>query len=167
MGHGTQFGSQHAVDEIHLDQMLIGLFAEWSGDRKKTISRLVNFFIANIAPTTNDEFEHPLLRYRAAHPENIRKFLQGLKDATLKLVVKDARVQQLEWRGQRVVDSLFKELSICPEDLIPGNAWNDLDPNDSESRRVCDYIAGMTDPYAQRIYQRLFTPGFGSSYDEI
>jgi len=27
----------------------------------------------------------------------------------------------------------------------------------------CYFSAGMTDPYAERIYDRLFTPGMGSS----
>ena len=54
-----------------------------------------------------------------------------------------------------------------PERLIPSESWNDLDPIDTKERRVCDYVAGMTDAYAERIYRRLFTPGFGSSRDEL
>ena len=41
------------------------------------------------------------------------------------------------------------------------------DGNDSVERRVCDYIAGMTDSYAEKIYGRLFVPGQGSSHDEL
>ena len=47
------------------------------------------------------------------------------------------------------------------------HAWNSFDADHSIERRVCDYIAGMTDPYAERIYHRLFTPGMGSSRDEL
>jgi dGTPase len=42
-----------------------------------------------------------------------------------------------------------------------------MDQSDSEERRVCDYIAGMTDSFAAKIYHRLFTPGIGSSRDEL
>ncbi|MEM7530531.1 MAG: hypothetical protein AAF416_23375 [Pseudomonadota bacterium] len=34
-------------------------------------------------------------------------------------------------------------------------------------RLVCGYIAGMTDSYAEKVYHRLFTPGYGSSGVEI
>jgi dGTPase len=32
---------------------------------------------------------------------------------------------------------------------------------------VCDFLAGMTDGYAARMYKRLFTPDFGSIGDLI
>jgi len=30
--------------------------------------------------------------------------------------------------------------------------------NDSYERRVCDFIAGMTDRYAQNLYEKIFMP---------
>lgn len=42
-----------------------------------------------------------------------------------------------------------------------------LDIDDLPQRRVSDYIAGMTDSYASKIYHRLFTPGIGSTRDEL
>lgn len=82
-------------------------------------------------------------------------------------VISRAAVQQLEARGKRIVAALFKELVRDPEKMIPKDAWKALDPEDTKYRRVCDYIAGMTDPYAEKIYRRLFIPGFGSSGDEL
>lgn len=93
--------------------------------------------------------------------------MKTLKGLTYDLVVQRAEVQQLERRGQRVVAGLFDELVQSPTKLIPAASWASLSPNDSIERRVCDYIAGMTDPYAERIYQRLFIPGIGSSRDEL
>ncbi|MFV9691888.1 MAG: hypothetical protein ACNY01_13120 [Desulfobacteria bacterium] len=49
--------------------------------------------------------------------------------------------------------------------MIPN--WNEMDQIDTNERRVCDYIAGMTDSFAEKIYHRLFTPGIGSSRDEL
>ena len=86
---------------------------------------------------------------------------------TFQLVVARAEIQQLERRGRRIVGDLFNEFVEDPEHLIPQDAWSALDESDNEMRRVCDYIAGMTDPYAERIYRRLFVPGFGSSSDEL
>ena len=35
------------------------------------------------------------------------------------------------------------------------------------ARLVCDFLAGMTDGYAARMYKRLFTPDFGSIGDLV
>jgi dGTPase len=50
------------------------------------------------------------------------------------------------------VVEVLDELISAPDKLIPKSAWESLDGNDSIQRRVCDYIAGMTDRYAERIY---------------
>ena len=35
------------------------------------------------------------------------------------------------------------------------------------ARLVCDFLAGMTDGFAARMYQRLFEPGYGSIGDMV
>ncbi len=35
------------------------------------------------------------------------------------------------------------------------------------ARIICDYLAGMTDGFAIRIYKRLFDPDFGSIVDLV
>jgi dGTPase len=37
----------------------------------------------------------------------------------------------------------------------------------AKARLVCDFLAGMTDGYAVRMYRRLFEPGFGSIGDLV
>jgi dGTPase len=36
-----------------------------------------------------------------------------------------------------------------------------------KARLICDFLAGMTDGYASRMYKRLFLPDFGSINDLI
>jgi len=143
------------------------LFDEGSDGRKKFIGRLVNLFVTEATIQFQEQFEHPLLRMRVGFDSLLTKFLERLKNVTRDLVVSQAAVPQLERRGQRVIKSLYCELSSRPESLIPTDAWESLDPGDTKERRVCDYIAGMTDPYAEKIYHRLFTPGIGTSRDEL
>ena len=38
---------------------------------------------------------------------------------------------------------------------------------EEKARLVCDFLAGMTDGFAVRMYQRLFSPGFGSIGDLV
>lgn len=141
------------------------LFAD-SYRRKQMMGRLVNVFI--VAATASDDRNavHPLLRFRVGLEEPHRGLLDALKKMSFALVIEKAPVQQLEQRGMRVVADLFKAFLANPNQLIP--SWDkDYLGATSKARRVCDYVAGMTDSYAERVYRRLFVPGFGSSSDEL
>lgn len=153
--------------EFSLESFLGSLFDTGSASRKRFIERLGESMVESVNWKQVEEFEHPLLRYRAVIPSPQRELLSFLKKATYELVVLRASVQQLERRGERIVEALFEELASAPESLIPAEAWAALPPTDTIARRVCDYISGMTDPYAEKVYRRLFTPGFGSSRDEL
>jgi dGTPase len=141
---------------------------ETSYRRKAVVSEMVNLFVTAMTLEPVKGFSHPLLAFRAVLPEPHRKLLRELKKIAHDLVVRKANVQQLERRGQRVVSAIYDELIQKPEELIPSNSWNDLRASGTcTQRRVCDYIAGMTDSYAEKVFHRLFTPGFGSSGDEL
>ncbi|MHB0913071.1 MAG: deoxyguanosinetriphosphate triphosphohydrolase [Armatimonadota bacterium] len=61
------------------------------------------------------------------------------------------RVEELR-RAERMVKELFRLYMERP-DLLPED-W----PKDPDARTVCDFIAGMTDRYAQRCYAEHFMP---------
>lgn len=143
------------------------LFLPSGGGRKDLIGKLVHMLITDVRLIEDSTFRNPLLRFKADFSPEIGQFLKQLKDMVYELVIRQAELQQLERRGQRILESLYGEILSDPKRLVPQNAWESLDPSDSTERRVCDYLAGMTDSYAERIYQRLFTPGFGSSRDEL
>lgn len=151
------------------DSFVSSLFDKGSTYRKQYIGRLVNLFVTEAKIQSLEQFEHPLLRLRVGfdNDSNIVHFVGQLKAMTYDLVVNQAAVRQLERRGQRVIQCLYNEFNLSPESLIPTAAWENLDPSDTKERRVCDYIAGMTDPYAEKIYHQLFTPGTGTSRDEL
>jgi dGTPase len=149
------------------DTFVSSFFDHGSHQRKEYVGRLVNLFVTEANIQQRQEFEHPLFRLRVGFSGDIAHLLESLKNVTRDLVVRRAAVQQLERRGQRVINAVYTELISAPESLIPTASWKDLDSSDTKERRVCDYVAGMTDPYAERIYHRLFTPGIGSSHDEL
>lgn len=143
------------------------LFSPASHDRKQAISALVNFFVTHITLVESEEFEHPLLRWNAVLPAEARAFCDFLMTFTQRQVVRTAEVLQLRRKGRRLIAEMFDELLTAPHELVPRSFWEGLDPRDTERRRVCDYIAGMTDAYAERVWRRLFEPGYGSSTDEL
>lgn len=94
------------------------------------------------------------------------------KRIALDLIFRSTQIQQIEFKGGQLLEKLFhaleehtvnsgqSRLQILPEpvrQLIDGES--EIRPR---MRRLCDYIAGLTDGQAVRIYKRLFDPGFGS-----
>jgi dGTPase len=67
------------------------------------------------------------------------------------------RVQRMATKGSRIVRMLFDEFRRAPQ-LLPPRYARRIDGMPVE-RVVCDYLAGMTDRYAQDEFQRLFQPG--------
>lgn len=159
-------GGALETPEGTIDQELfqMSVFGD-SWQRKRFIGRLVSLFMGAVTVTEVSEFSHPLLRYRAGLKGPEKRFLGQLKDLSFRLVIDRPRVQQLEVRGKMVVTRLMEALEQAPSKLIP--SWKDSEGVGDEARRVCDYVAGMTDPYAEKIYHRLFVPGSGSSSDEL
>lgn len=66
------------------------------------------------------------------------------------------RVVRMTEKGQRFIRGLFESYLKKPGQLSP--AVLERAARDGLYRAICDYIAGMTDRYAQDEYKRLFEP---------
>ncbi|WP_081152291.1 anti-phage deoxyguanosine triphosphatase [Cognaticolwellia beringensis] len=150
------------------------LFSNQRYKQKEAIGGLVNYLITaielvDINDTKGCNFQEPLLRFNAVHPLIPAQVLQIFKDFVYQYVIKQTSIQQLEYRGQQIVMELFEALSSDPERLLPKSTvvrWQMAKENNQNQHRViADYVAGMTDEYATRLYQTLFLPigqtGFG------
>lgn len=96
------------------------------------------------------------------------------KKVALDLIFLSPHIQQIEFKNGRMLERLFHaffenhvwghgKLKLLP---APYSHW--IDRTDSETERaryVCDYLAGLTDQEAIRIYRRLFDPAYGSIAD--
>lgn len=82
-------------------------------------------------------------------------------------VIKSTRVQQLEFKGQSMVMSVFEAYNSDPLRLFPEDASKfAADPQDI-ARMICDHIASKTDVGLLKTYERLFSPRMGSVFDEL
>ena len=85
-------------------------------------------------------------------------------------MIRKPEIQLLEYKGQQVVMALFEAFSSDPERLLPENTrqrWLVAQNDNNGMRVISDYIAGMTDEFASRLYSNLFIPKSGASPDSI
>jgi dGTPase len=71
-------------------------------------------------------------------------------------VYRHYRVMRMGAKGQRMLRLLFDEYCRAPEQLH--DHYRCRIPSHGLERTVCDYLAGMTDRYAQDEFLRLFQP---------
>lgn len=135
--------------------------------RKHFISRMVHHLITNCRIETIEKFQEPLIRYRAAMEEGPAMFLSSLIDAVNTSVISSASVQHLEFKGQKMVVSVFEVLNSEPKSFLPEDTLELYQANDDPTRVICDHIAGMTDSFLLKTYDRLFSPRMGSVFDKL
>lgn len=140
--------------------------------RKSLTSQLIHEFVTaavrelrpTALPTSTDRY-----RYTIRVDPVQQDHAAALKNIMFRLMVEDVRVATLENKAKRIIRGLFDIFSdlqpdtafLFPEDFR--DIWEDA--NDLGKIRIaCDYIAGMTDDYAERVYARLYLPQAGSIY---
>lgn len=148
------------------EAMVQALFGE-GNMRKRYISRLVNYFLMAARFDEHTVFEAPLLRFRLVLGEAERAFLGVLKTFIMNEVIRSASVQQLEFKGQSMVVSVFEAFQSDPSRLLPAEVRKRHQEADGHLRVICDFVAGMTDTHLLKTYERLFAPRMGSIFDRL
>ena len=158
------------VEELKFDKVVDGLFGS-SHERKNTIGALVNLMITNVKIVDNKSgCESVLLSKKVQLDNPIEKIRDKIFNLVLDIVIKDKNVQQLEFKGQKLIIDLFYVLESDPERFLPQQTldkWNDAKGGTKKMRVLCDFISGMTDDYATKFYEKLFSPRKGSIFDKI
>ncbi|MCF2950380.1 dGTPase [Paraglaciecola aquimarina] len=153
---GEGWLSHHIVD---LSQKL---FSNEHHLRKDAIGALVNCFITNIEINEVDpKFSDQLLVFNAVFPAIYQNCISVFKKFVFKRVILKPELQLLEYKGQQIVMELFEAFSSDPMRLLPDNTktrWLEEEKRDNGHRVISDYIAGMTDGFASKLYSTLFMP---------
>lgn len=169
-----EFMDELAVDDLRSlwrlgfrkpDKLLASLFDR--RQRKEAIGGLVHKAITNVHVVPQRGFSHDLLRWEARLKEEADQLVSFCTKLVRKKVIDLAQVQQLDWRGQQIISKLFFALSGDAKKLLKDNYREEWKSSRDKERVVCDYIAGMTDEYANRLYERLFVPRAGRSTDQL
>jgi dGTPase len=62
---------------------------------------------------------------------------------------------------------VFEAIQTDPKRLLPRDEYRRFAQSGGDLRVVCDYVAGMTDGYLLKTYDRLFSPRMGSVFDRL
>ena len=114
-----------------------------------------------LAPNTRGDIlknASPVISYS----DGMKKQTLALKQALRRDLYQHYRVHRMTMKAQIIVKSLFETFMSDIRLLPPEHQQNarDLESQDDASKAtaIADYIAGMTDRYAIREYERIFDP---------
>ena len=146
------------------------LFGRNPTGRKRAIGRLVSCFVGGVKLEVSDKekLAHPIFHKNANLPDHHKGILKKLNNIIRNNVIENEKIQQLEYKGKMIITKLFDAFENDPENLLPKDQrerYKENECKDHQMRVICDYIAGMTDDYAIRRYQKMFIPNSGSVFD--
>lgn len=138
--------------------------------RKRTSSELIGMAIrATSLKDRSGTWKSSRYHYQLeVEPETKRRF-EVLKLLNFHLLVDDPRVHTLESRAETILTQLFEYFreraarGAYPEDFRI--MFDQAGTDDSRARVACDFIAGMTDQYAERTFNRLFSASRVALFD--
>jgi dGTPase len=101
---------------------------------------------------------------------DLLRTMEILKKLAWVTMIKDFRVQRLQKRSEIIIEKLWQSFRdyesgslILPPDWI--ESYRQHQAVWPWERLVADYIAGMTDSYAEKVYAELFASRSGSIYE--
>ena len=159
-------------DGVGYCDLVENLFSSHTYQRKKAIGALVDFCIRHTTLNKSNPhgFGNPIFGYQAVLATEARAVLDILQKLIEMRVIFTTTVQQLEFKGQKIVTELFNAFATDPERLLPTRdalRYKQAETEALKYRVICDYLAGMTDDYATKRYQQLFEPRVGSVFDRL
>jgi dGTPase len=134
--------------------------------RREAIRFLIDLQVTDLVATTRRRLEEEKV-HDFAGVRGARKPLVGLsaeldarkhelQEFLFKRVYRHYRVMRMAEKAKRFLAALFDEYVRHPHELP--EEYQEWVAREGLHRGVCDYIAGMTDRYAQREYEKLFHP---------
>ncbi len=90
------------------------------------------------------------------HSPQMRELRGGLEAFLRERVYRHYRILRMAHKGQRILRLIFEEFCRQPDEMP--ERYRRRAREGSVEQTVCDYLAGMTDRYAQDEYLRLFQP---------
>lgn len=116
----------------------------------ETISSRLNTMVHDVIRNSMDR---PKIHMSA----DVERALKGLREFMFEHVYLNPEAKSEEKKAVQMIGALYEYYCSHMEDL-PGFYLELMQKGHSKERVVCDYIAGMTDTYAVKMFQKFFVP---------
>ena len=151
-------------------------YKKQKSNRKRLTSHLIGRYIKATKRTERDNVHKdavsPRYCYKVQIPVEYRVEVALINRLIREFVIDSPQVRTLEEKGKHIIRSLFSKFidTDNAKYLLPDD-WKGYLPDDGtekgKARVVSDYLAGMTDDYAQKLYSKLFLPNQGSVFEVL
>lgn len=163
------------AEQSHLDK----LFEAIRGDKlEKTFSKKIGFFIQSCRLRERENFmsgRTNRYRFELVVDEAAASEAAFFKKMANDIIFESPQLEQLEYKARTILMSLYEAIwSNYAErteriiTILPANVGRIIEAEktlDGKARRICDWLAGLTDGMIVRTHRRLHDPEFGSFRD--
>ncbi|MFH1829822.1 MAG: deoxyguanosinetriphosphate triphosphohydrolase [Pseudomonadota bacterium] len=132
-----------------------------------TISRLIHLLVMDLQEGTRRKIERLSIKSVediakidepiVAFSDEMLAATKELKDFLLANLYRHYRVERMADKSTRILAALFNTYLNNPK-VLPPSLEKVIRTEGNAARRICDYIAGMTDRFALSEYAKLFDP---------
>jgi dGTPase len=138
---------------------------KWKAQRKVLVANLIDYFVSEARAVDVGGEGHSRYQHSLDISEEKRNQCALLKAIVWQAIINNEKNATLSRKACTILDGLFNEFADFSKkdtrQMFPLDFRERLDSAKSSEERyrvVCDYIAGMTDAYALRVYSRLREP---------
>lgn len=153
-------------DATGYDGIMENLF---SGNRtlQKQIGRLTGYGIGRTRIRERGQFSDPLYAHEIVIETGALALVEALKRCIFNRVINSPRLQHGRLMGQMEIVKVFDVMRNSPRHHLPELQHRRYVDAGCDDRVICDWLAGSSEVYISRLYQRIFMPGAASITDRL
>lgn len=147
---------------------------DYSRTRREVKAYWVSLFVGSLGVIDAGSWKKVTFVKEGREDEDMLRTVSVLKSFAWVTMIRDLRVQRLQKRSAWIIKRLW-DAFVDPQtskSIIPGDWLRRFDRDQQKTRpiwtwehMIIDYIAGMTDAYAEKIYNELYGLKVGTIYD--
>jgi dGTPase len=165
--HTAQQGSDELFgDSSGFERVIDNLFGS-SKALQKQIGRLMGYGIARTRVEERSEFSDPLYAWKMVIDAPALALVEAVKTCILNRVIFSARLQHGRLQGQMALVKIFDIMKNDPRQKLPEKIYKRYKENNEDDRVICDWLAGASEEFIRKIYNRLFVAGSASVTDRL
>jgi len=147
---------------------------DYSRTRREVKAYWVSLFVGSLGVIPDGDWQKVTFVKDGAEDEDMLRTVSVLKSFAWVTMIRDLRVQRLQKRSAWIIKRLWDAFNDpeTSKSVIPGDWLRRFDRDQGKAEpiwtwehMIIDYIAGMTDAYAEKIYNELYGLKVGSIYD--